>query len=52
LKEQYPEKKAMGRPGLQYLKQATRNTAADSYTAVKRMACNSSRWRAASQSKE
>jgi hypothetical protein len=28
-------KKAVGRPRLQYLKQAARNTAADSYTAMK-----------------
>ena len=42
-------KKAMGRPGLQYLKQVTRTTGADSYTAMKRMACNKSRWKAANQ---
>jgi len=35
-------KKAVGRPRLQYLKQIARNTGADSYTAVKRMACNNS----------
>jgi len=35
-------KKAVGRPGLQYLKQVARNTEADSYTAMKRMACNKS----------
>jgi hypothetical protein len=34
-------KKEVGRPRLQYLKQVTRNTAADSCTAVKRMAYNS-----------
>jgi len=45
-------KKAVGRPGLQYLKQVTRNTAADSYTAMKRMACNNSIWKAANQSKD
>jgi len=45
-------KKAVGRPGLQHLKQVARNTAADSYTAMKRMACNKSRWRAANQSKD
>jgi len=33
LKGQYPEKKVVGRPGLQYIKQGARNTAADSYTA-------------------
>jgi len=44
-------KKAVGRPRLQYSKQVARNTAADSYTAMKRMACNDSRWKAAKQSK-
>jgi hypothetical protein len=44
-------KRAMGRPRLQYLKQVTRNTAAGSYTAMVRVACNSSRWKAANQSK-
>ena len=44
-------KKAVGRLRLQYLKQVARNTAADSYTATKRMACNNSRWKAANQSK-
>jgi len=39
-------------PQLQYLKQVVRNTGADSYTATERMACNSSRWRAANQSKD
>jgi len=33
-------KKAVGRPRLQYLKQVARNTEADSYTAMKRVACN------------
>jgi len=42
-------KKAVGRPQLQYLKQVTRNTGADGYTAMKRMACNKSRWKAANQ---
>ena len=45
-------KKAVGRPGLQYLKQVARNTGADSYTAMERMACNNSRWKAANQSKD
>ena len=45
-------KKALGRPRLQYLKQAARNTTADSYTAMKRMACNKSRWKAANQAKD
>ena len=45
-------KKAVGRPRLRYLKQVVRNTAADSYTAMKRMACNRSRWKAANQSKD
>ena len=43
-------KNAAGRPGLQYLKQVDRNRAADSYTAMERMACNSCRWKAANQS--
>ena len=33
-------------------KTAGRNTGADSYTAMKRMACNNSRWKAANQSKD
>ena len=45
-------KKAVGRPGLQYLKQVDRNTAADSYTAMERMACNRSRWVVANRSKD
>jgi len=45
-------RKAVGRPRLQYLKQVTRNTGADICTAMKRMACNNSRWKAANQSKE
>jgi len=44
--------KAVGRPGLQCLKQVARNTAADSYRAMGRMACNSCRWRAANQSED
>jgi hypothetical protein len=36
--------KAVGRPR-QYLKQVARDTGADSYTAMKRMACNNSRWK-------
>jgi len=35
MKEQYPEKKAVGRPRLRHLRQSARNTAADSYTATK-----------------
>ena len=42
----------MGRPRLHYLKQVTRYTGADGYTAMKRMACNKSRWKAANQSKD
>jgi hypothetical protein len=38
--------------GLQYLKQDARNAAADSYTAMQVMACNKSRSKAASQSKD
>ena len=45
-------KKAVGRPRLRYLKQVARNTAADSYTAMKIMACNSCRWKVANQTKE
>ena len=45
-------KNAVGRPRLQYLKQVARNTGADSYTAMKRMACNKSKWKAANQSKD
>ena len=44
--------KAVGRPRLQYLKHVARNTGADSDTAMKRMACNNSRWKAANQSKD
>jgi len=43
--------KAVGRPQPQYLEQVARNTAADSYTAMKRMDCNKSRWKVANQSK-
>jgi hypothetical protein len=46
------KKKAVGRPRLRYLKQVARNTGADSYTAMKRMACNKSRWKAANKSKD
>jgi hypothetical protein len=55
LKEQYPgggEKKALGRLPLQYLMQVARNTGADRYTAMKRMACNKSGLNAANQSKD
>jgi len=45
-------KKAVGRPGLQYLKQVDRNTGAGSYRAMERMACNRSRGKADSQSKD
>jgi hypothetical protein len=45
-------KRAVGRPGLQYLKQVARNTGADSYIAMKRMACNNCRRKAANQSKD
>jgi hypothetical protein len=38
-------KKAVGSPRLQYLKQVTRNTGAKSNVAMKRMACNNSRWK-------
>ena len=36
-------KKAMGRPRLRYLKQVARSLGADSYTTMKRIACNKSR---------
>jgi hypothetical protein len=45
-------KRAVGRPRLQYFKQVARNTGADKYTAMKRMACNKSRWKAANESKD
>jgi hypothetical protein len=47
-------KKAVGRPGLQYLKQIARNTGVDSCTrtAMKRIACKKSRWKVANQSKD
>jgi hypothetical protein len=44
-------RKAMGRPRLQYLKQVARNTAADIYTAMRGMAYNNCRWKAANKSK-
>ena len=44
-------KKAVGRLRLQYLKQVTKNTGADSYRAMKRMACKNAKWKAAKQSK-
>ena len=34
------KKKGVGRPRLKYLKQIATNTAADSYTAMRRMDCN------------
>ena len=40
------------RPRLQYLQQVARNREDDSYTAMKRMACNNCRWKAANQSKD
>jgi hypothetical protein len=45
-------KKAMGRPQIQYLKQVTKNIGADSYTIIKRISCNKSRWKAANQAKD
>jgi hypothetical protein len=44
--------KAMGSTRLQNLMQVGMNTTADSYTAMKRMACNNSRWKAANQSRD
>jgi hypothetical protein len=45
-------KEAVRGPRLQYLKEVARNAGADSYTAMKRMACNNSRWKAVNQSKD
>jgi hypothetical protein len=45
-------KNAVGRPRLQYLKQIARNRGGDSYTAMKRIACNNYRLKAANQSKD
>jgi hypothetical protein len=36
LKKQYPEKKAVVIPRLQYLEQVARNTGADSYTTMEK----------------
>jgi hypothetical protein len=44
-------KKSVEKHRLQYLKQVARNTGADDYTAMNRMAWNKSRWKAANQSK-
>jgi hypothetical protein len=38
--------------GLKGLKKVARNRAADSYTAMERMACNNYRWKAADQSED
>jgi len=38
-------------PRLEYVKQVARNTAADSYTTTKRMACNNSIWKATNRLK-
>jgi hypothetical protein len=43
---------AFGKSRVKYLKQFTRYRGADSYRAMKRMAYNKSRWRAANQPKE
>jgi hypothetical protein len=52
LEEAKSGKEPVGKPRLQYLKQVARNTAADSYTVMKRMVCSNSRWKAANQSKD
>jgi len=52
LKLQSPEKKNLGSPRLQYLKKVARNTAAESYIAMERVACNNSGWKAVNQSKD
>jgi len=44
-------KRAVERPRLPYLKEVARNTGTDSCKAMKRTACNNSRWKAANQSK-
>jgi hypothetical protein len=44
-------KKASGKPRLMHLKEVARITTADSYTAMKRLDYNNSRWTAANQSK-
>ena len=44
--------KTVRRPRIQYIKQVARNTGADSDTAMKRMDCNKSRWKAANQLKD
>jgi hypothetical protein len=46
-------KKGHGKTSTTILKkQVARNIGADSYTTMKRMACNKSRWKAANQSKD
>jgi hypothetical protein len=45
-------KKALGKTSTTVLKkEVTRNTGADDYATMKRMACNKSRWKAANPSK-
>jgi hypothetical protein len=48
----FGKKNAVGKPGLLYLNQVARNTAADSYREMESMASNSCRWKAANQSGE
>jgi hypothetical protein len=51
LKQQYPEKRQW--EDLDYNTQSKwPEAAADSYTAMERMACSNSRWKAANQSKD
>jgi hypothetical protein len=45
-------KNVVARIRLQYLKQVAGSTGSDSYTAMKRLACNNSRWIAANQTKD
>jgi hypothetical protein len=45
-------KRAVRSPRLRHLQLVARNTGADNYTTMKRMACNNSRWKAANQSKD
>jgi hypothetical protein len=48
----YIRKKGRGKTSTTLFKQVARNTAADSYIAMRIMACNNSRWKAANQSKD
>jgi hypothetical protein len=45
-------KRTVERPRVRNLKQVARNTGVDSYRAMKRMTCDSYRWKAAKKSKD